>query len=231
MTARQADEMTGCREDGVTAYRGERALGGPAVIQWEGGSPAAEGDAREFDLAAVVFWWSIYAIVIIAFVFHLAAARRSRGRPDSTFDSTPPPLGGERMAGINPLCTGHLPARPSPHQRPANRTGSGPNSGRSRLAGADFFLEKGSVRVSRRPRAKRVHTRVTVRTVCRHPAVAGAAGSKHLPEHRTSTSSAATTRNRGIWPGALLRPALGIGSRFGLISQQPRTDQSEESLR
>jgi len=25
------------------------------------------------DLPAVVFWWSIYTIVIIAFVFHLAA--------------------------------------------------------------------------------------------------------------------------------------------------------------
>ena len=66
MTARKADEMTGCREDGVT----ERAL---AVIQWEGGAPEGKSDAREFDLAAVVFWWSIYTIVIIAFVFHLAA--------------------------------------------------------------------------------------------------------------------------------------------------------------
>jgi len=72
MTARQADGMTGCREDGVTAYRGERALGGPAAIQWEGGVPEAKGDAM-IDLPAVVFWWSIYTIVIIAFVFHLAA--------------------------------------------------------------------------------------------------------------------------------------------------------------
>ena len=68
MTARKADEMTGCREDGVT----ERALGGPAAIQWEGGVPEAKGDAM-IDLPAVVFWWSIYTVVIIAFVFHLAA--------------------------------------------------------------------------------------------------------------------------------------------------------------
>ena len=72
MTARKADEMTGCGEDGVTAYRGERALGGPAAIQWEGGVPGAKGGAM-IGLPAVVFWWSIYTIVIIAFVFHLAA--------------------------------------------------------------------------------------------------------------------------------------------------------------
>jgi hypothetical protein len=72
MTARQADEMTGCREDGVTACLGERALGGPAAIQWEGGVPEAKGDAM-VNLPAVVFWWSIYTIVIIAFVIHLAA--------------------------------------------------------------------------------------------------------------------------------------------------------------
>jgi hypothetical protein len=72
MTARQADEMTGCREDGVTACRGERALGGPAAIQGEGGVPEAKGDAM-VNLPAVVFWWSIYTIVIIAFVIHLAA--------------------------------------------------------------------------------------------------------------------------------------------------------------
>jgi len=54
MTARKADGLTGCREDGVTAYRGERAPGGPAAIQWEGGVP-------------------IYTVVIVAFVFHLAA--------------------------------------------------------------------------------------------------------------------------------------------------------------
>jgi hypothetical protein len=46
------------------------------VTQWEGGAPEAKGDAREstmIDLPAVVFWWSIYAIVIMAFVIHLAA--------------------------------------------------------------------------------------------------------------------------------------------------------------
>jgi hypothetical protein len=55
MTARQADGMTGCREDGVTAYRGERTLGAPAVIQREGGAPEAKGDAS--DLPTVVFTW------------------------------------------------------------------------------------------------------------------------------------------------------------------------------
>ena len=65
MTARKADGLTGCREDGVTAYRGE-------PIQWEGGVPGAKGGAM-IGLPAVVFWWSIYTIVIIAFVFHLAA--------------------------------------------------------------------------------------------------------------------------------------------------------------
>jgi hypothetical protein len=39
------------------------------VTQWEGGAP--EDNAS--DLPAVVFWWSIYAIVVMAFVIHLAA--------------------------------------------------------------------------------------------------------------------------------------------------------------
>ena len=69
MTARKADEMTGCGEDGVTAYRGERAPGGPAMIQREGEAPEAE----DIDWSAVAFWWSLYAIVVSAFVIHLAA--------------------------------------------------------------------------------------------------------------------------------------------------------------
>jgi hypothetical protein len=40
------------------------------MIQREGEAPEAEGDV---DWPAVAFWWSIYTIVIIAFVIHLAA--------------------------------------------------------------------------------------------------------------------------------------------------------------
>jgi hypothetical protein len=42
------------------------------MIQREGQAPEAEGDAM-IDWPAVAFWWSIYTIVIIAFVIHLAA--------------------------------------------------------------------------------------------------------------------------------------------------------------
>jgi hypothetical protein len=42
------------------------------MIQREGEAPEAEGDAM-IDWSAVAFWWSIYAIVVSAFVIHLAA--------------------------------------------------------------------------------------------------------------------------------------------------------------
>jgi hypothetical protein len=40
------------------------------MIQREGEAPEAEDDV---DLPAVVFWWALYAIVVSAFVIHLAA--------------------------------------------------------------------------------------------------------------------------------------------------------------
>jgi hypothetical protein len=39
------------------------------MIQREGEAPEAE----DIDWSAVAFWWSLYAIVVSAFVIHLAA--------------------------------------------------------------------------------------------------------------------------------------------------------------
>jgi hypothetical protein len=44
------------------------------MTQWlEGEAPEVERESTMIDWPAVAFWWSIYAIVITAFVFHLAA--------------------------------------------------------------------------------------------------------------------------------------------------------------